>query len=60
MRIAAIVEYDGSRFCGWQLQQGDRTVQGCVEQALSKVGDETVHVTVAGRTDAGVHACAQV
>ncbi|MEE8511040.1 MAG: tRNA pseudouridine(38-40) synthase TruA [Acidiferrobacterales bacterium] len=60
MRIAAIVEYDGSRFCGWQLQQGDRTVQGCVEQALSKVADETVHVTVAGRTDAGVHACAQV
>ncbi len=60
MRVAAIVEYDGSKFSGWQLQPGDRTIQGCVEQALSKVADETVRVIVAGRTDAGVHACAQV
>ncbi len=60
MRIAAIVEYDGSRFSGWQLQDDDRTVQGCVEEALSKVANESLRVTVAGRTDAGVHASGQV
>lgn len=60
MRIAAIVEYDGSRFSGWQLQDGDRTVQGCVEEAVSKVANGPLRVTVAGRTDAGVHASGQV
>lgn len=60
MRIAAIVEYDGSRFSGWQLQDDDRTVQGCVEEAFSKVANESLRVTVAGRTDAGVHASGQV
>jgi tRNA pseudouridine38-40 synthase len=60
MRIAAILEYDGASFRGWQLQNGDRTVQGAVEAALSKVADQTVRVTVAGRTDTGVHACGQV
>jgi tRNA pseudouridine38-40 synthase len=60
MRIAAIVEYDGSGFCGWQWQDDVPSVQQAVEQALSKVANEPVHVTVAGRTDAGVHALAQV
>lgn len=60
MRIAAIVEYDGSDFSGWQLQDDDRTVQGCVEHALSKVANESIRVTVAGRTDTGVHARGQV
>lgn len=60
MRIAAIVEYDGSSFSGWQLQDGDRTVQGCMEEALSKVANQSLRVTVAGRTDAGVHASGQV
>ena len=60
MRMAAIIEYDGSGFCGWQWQEGARTVQGCVEEALGRVANEPVRVTVAGRTDAGVHACAQV
>ena len=60
MRIAAILEYDGSRFSGWQRQGQERTIQGCVEAALSKVADQPIRVTVAGRTDAGVHACAQV
>jgi tRNA pseudouridine38-40 synthase len=60
MRIAAIVEYDGSRFSGWQLQDGDRTVQGCMEEALSKVANESLRVMAAGRTDAGVHASGQV
>ena len=60
MRIAAIIEYDGSGFSGWQLQEGERTVQGCVEEALSQVANHPVRTITAGRTDAGVHACAQV
>lgn len=60
MRIAAILEYNGAAFSGWQIQNSERTVQGCVEQALAKVADRPIRVTVAGRTDAGVHATAQV
>lgn len=60
MRIAAVVEYDGSAFFGWQRQTDARSVQQCVEEALSRVADEPIAVTVAGRTDTGVHALAQV
>ena len=60
MRIAAILEYDGSQFSGWQRQERARSVQGAVEEALTKVADETIQVIVAGRTDAGVHAAGQV
>ncbi|MBI3574857.1 MAG: tRNA pseudouridine(38-40) synthase TruA [Gammaproteobacteria bacterium] len=60
MRIAAILEYDGSNFSGWQRQDRARSVQASVEDALSKVANEPIAVTVAGRTDAGVHALAQV
>lgn len=59
-RIAAIVEYDGSAYSGWQLQVGARTVQEVVEAALAKVANEPVRVITAGRTDAGVHASGQV
>jgi tRNA pseudouridine38-40 synthase len=60
MRIALGVEYDGSGFCGWQFQEGVRTVQDCVEQAISKVSTHPVRVFCAGRTDTGVHALCQV
>jgi tRNA pseudouridine38-40 synthase len=60
MRVAAILEYDGSHFAGWQRQESVRSVQECVEEALTNVADEPIHVIVAGRTDAGVHALAQV
>lgn len=60
MRIAAIVEYDGSGFAGWQWQDSAPSVQAAVEQALSQVADEPIRVVTAGRTDAGVHASAQV
>jgi len=61
MRIALGIEYDGSEFCGWQLQKDAvRTVQGAVEQALSKVANHELRVTCAGRTDTGVHATEQV
>ena len=60
MRYAIGLEYDGSRFLGWQLQRQEPTVQGCVEQALARVADHTVRVTCSGRTDTGVHALCQV
>jgi len=60
MRIAAILEYDGSAFCGWQRQTHGRTVQAVVDDAFSQVAGERIDVTVAGRTDTGVHASAQV
>lgn len=54
------IEYDGARFSGWAVQSGFRTVQGELETALETVLREAVTLTVAGRTDAGVHALGQV
>jgi len=53
------LEYDGSGFAGWARQPGRRSVQGILEQALAAAG-RPVELTVAGRTDAGVHARGQV
>ncbi len=52
--------YDGSRFHGMQVQPGDRTVQGALEAVLVKLLGHPVRIRFAGRTDAGVHATAQV
>ncbi|MFZ4536758.1 tRNA pseudouridine(38-40) synthase TruA [Propionivibrio sp.] len=60
MRIALGVEYDGSAFHGWQKQPGGGTVQDALQAALSQIAGEPVNVVCAGRTDAGVHATAQV
>ena len=60
MRLALGVEYDGTDFAGWEAQPGQRTIQGVVEAALSRVADHPVRVVCAGRTDAGVHAWGQV
>ena len=60
MRIALIIEYDGSQYHGWQSQPGLRTVQGVLEKALTQVADNPTRVTYAGRTDTGVHATHQV
>jgi tRNA pseudouridine38-40 synthase len=54
------IEYDGSGFKGWAKQPGQRTVQGELEAALETVLREPVELTVAGRTDTGVHAEGQV
>ncbi len=54
------LEYDGSTFSGWAAQPGLRTVQGELEAALATVLREQAQLTVAGRTDTGVHALGQV
>jgi tRNA pseudouridine38-40 synthase len=60
VRIALGVEYDGSRFCGWQTQPEGCAVQDALERALCEIAGTSVATTCAGRTDAGVHALAQV
>jgi tRNA pseudouridine38-40 synthase len=54
------IEYDGGEFAGWARQPGQRTVQDELEQALAQQAGRAVELTVAGRTDAGVHARGQV
>ncbi|TRW49335.1 tRNA pseudouridine(38-40) synthase TruA [Aliidiomarina halalkaliphila] len=60
MRIALGVEYDGSRYFGWQRQQEVPSVQEALEKALSRIAAQPIQVVCAGRTDAGVHATGQV
>ena len=55
------VAYDGTRYAGWQVQRGwKRTIQGTLERVLRRILREPVRVVGSGRTDAGVHAIAQV
>ena len=58
--VCLIIEYDGTEYSGWQLQEGVPTVQGEIERAISELIDERPRVRAASRTDAGVHAAGQV
>ncbi len=60
MKIAIGVSYDGAGFEGWQSQPSGNTIQDHLEQALGRIAGAQTRVVGAGRTDAGVHACAQV
>jgi len=60
VQLKLIVEYEGTRYQGWQVQPGGPTVQEVLERALATALREPVRVRGAGRTDAGVHACGQV
>ncbi|TAN59686.1 tRNA pseudouridine(38-40) synthase TruA [bacterium] len=59
--IKLIIEYDGTNYAGWQVQNGSqkRTIQEIIEKALQEILQEKVKVTASGRTDAGVHALSQ-
>jgi len=60
IRFRLTVHYDGSSFHGWQVQPDQRTVQGDLEAALSRLADRPRSVIGSGRTDTGVHATGQV
>lgn len=60
-KLRGVLQYDGTGFAGWQNQrQGERTVQGVLEAALSRIANSPIAVQGAGRTDSGVHALGQV
>jgi tRNA pseudouridine38-40 synthase len=59
-RVAAVLEYDGTDFAGWQSQIHSSSIQDAVEAALGRVAGHPVIAVCAGRTDAGVHAAGQV
>lgn len=58
--IKIVLEYDGTNFCGWQIQPNVRTVQDEIQKALKKIFSQKINIIGAGRTDSGVHAREQV
>src|ERR1022692_4877198 len=58
--LKLILSYDGAEFAGWQVQPGRSTVQGALASAIGRLSGENVLPQGSGRTDAGVHALAQV
>lgn len=56
MKVKLLIEFDGTSFCGWQIQPTDRTVQEELQKALSSLLGEAVEVAGSSRTDSGVHA----
>lgn len=59
-RVLLVVAYDGTNYCGWQIQSNGPTIEGELNRALSGLLGEEITVTGASRTDAGVHSCGNV
>lgn len=59
MRYFAVVEYEGTKFFGWQIQVGQRTVQNDIQKAISTILNTPTKIYGSGRTDGGVHAYGQ-
>ena len=60
MRLKAIIAYDGTSYCGWQIQKGQPTIQSAIQDGLEQICKKQVDLVGAGRTDSGVHASGQV
>ena len=60
MKLKLTIEYAGTRYSGWQVQKNARTIQGELEAAIREAGARPIELYGSGRTDAGVHALAQV
>lgn len=60
MNVKLTIEYDGTDYCGWQIQPGNSSIQGMLEDALAVLLKERVRLHGSGRTDSGVHAAGQV
>lgn len=58
--IKLLIEYDGTNYRGWQVQPDGPTIQGMLEEKLTRLTSERIHVIGSGRTDSGVHALGQV
>ena len=58
--IKLTIAYDGSEYCGWQVQNNEVTIQGTIEKALSVIHKKKIRLTGSGRTDSGVHAKGQI
>jgi len=58
--IKLLIEYDGTKYQGWQVQPGGPTIQGMIEEKLSRLTGERIRLIGSGRTDSGVHALGQV
>jgi len=59
-RIQLVVSYDGTEFCGWAAQSGQRTVQSTLREAVRRISGEEIEIVGASRTDSGAHAKGQV
>ncbi len=59
-RIKLVVAYDGTQYCGWQIQPDKKTIEGVLDAAIEALTGEKIHVTGASRTDAGVSALGNV
>ena len=55
-RYQILIEYDGTKFIGWQIQKKGKTIQGLIQRKVSSILKEKIILTAAGRTDTGVHA----